>query len=77
MLLSRLLIELWIVLMLTKLFFKWGNPGLFFVYFRSFLITISLPIEKSVDYVLGIRTQGRRIVGTDKTMELWRPPNVN
>ena len=33
-------------------FFK--NPGLFFVYFHSFLITISIQIEKSVDVVLGI-----------------------
>ena len=24
--------------------------------------------------MLGIRTQGRRIVGTDETTELWRPP---
>ena len=24
--------------------------------------------------MLGIRTQGRRMVGTDKTTELWRPP---
>ena len=26
--------------------------------------------------MLGIRTQGRRMVGTDKTMELWRPLKV-
>ena len=44
-----------------------------FVYFRYFLDTISI-IEKSVDGVLGIRTQGRRMVGADETMELWRPP---
>ena len=43
-----------------------------FVYFRYFLDTISI-IEKSVDGVLGIRTQGRRMVGADETMELWRP----
>ena len=29
---------------------------------------------KSIDGVLGIRTHGRRIVGADKTTELWRPP---
>ena len=52
---------------------KWANPGLFFVYFRSFLITISIQIEKSIDGVLGIRTRGRRMVGADETMELWRP----
>ena len=44
-----------------------------FVYFRSFLSTISIQIEKSIDGVLGIRTRGRRMVGADKTMELWRP----
>ena len=45
-----------------------------FVYFYSFLVTISVQIEKSNDGVLGIRTRGRRMVGADKTMELWRPP---
>ena len=35
-----------------------GHPGLFFVYFRPFLITISIiQIEKSVDGVLGIQTR--------------------
>ena len=48
-------------------FKKCANPGLFFVYFRSFLITISIQIEKSIDGVLGIRTRGRRMVGTDET----------
>ena len=24
----------------------------------------------------GIRTRGRRMVGTDKTTELWRPSNL-
>ena len=43
------------------------------IYFtlKVFLI---IQIEKSVDGVLGIQTQGRRMVGADKTMELWRPP---
>ena len=49
---------------------------LFVFYFRSFLVTISIQIEKSKDGVLGIRTQGRRMVGADKTTELWRPPRV-
>ena len=45
------------------------------VYFRPFLMTISIiDIEKSVDVVLVIQTRGRRIVGTDKSTELWRPP---
>ena len=38
-------------------FLKWANPGIFFVYFRPFLITISIiQIENSVDCVIGIRT---------------------
>ena len=38
-----------------KSFFYMGHSGLFFVYFRPFLSTISLiQIEKSVDGVLGI-----------------------
>ena len=52
----------------------WAYPGLFFVYFRPYHITNQLQIEKSVDGVLEIRTQGRRMVGTDETTELWRPP---
>ena len=43
--------------------------------FRLFHITIQLQIEKSIDGVLGIRTGGRKMVGADETMELWRPPN--
>ena len=27
--------------------------------------------------MLGIRTRGRRMVGADETMELWRPPTIN
>ena len=53
---------------------KMGQSWPLFVYFRSFLITISMQIEKSVDSVLGIRTRGCRMVGADETMELWRPP---
>ena len=45
-----------------------GQSRPLFVYFRSFLVTISIiQIEKSIDGVLGIRTQGRRMVGADKT----------
>ena len=37
------------------IFFKWAKPGLFFVYFRPFLITISIiQIEKIVDGVLAL-----------------------
>ena len=31
-------------------------------------------MEKSGDGVLGILTWGHRMVGTDETMRLWRPP---
>ena len=51
-----------------------GQSGPLFVYFRPFLITISIiQIEKSVDGVLGIRTCSRRMVGEDDTTELWLP----
>ena len=46
-----------------------------FVYFRYFIITISIiQIEERVDGVLGIRTRGGRMVCADKTMDLWQPP---
>ena len=58
-----------------KSFFKkMGQSRPLFVYFRYFLITISI-IEKSIDGVLGIQTLGRRMVGADETTELWRPPH--
>ena len=56
-----------------KSFFM-GQSWLLFVYFHSFLVTISIQIEKSVDGVLGIWTQGHRMVGADESTELWRPP---
>ena len=59
---------------ITDFFSKMGQYRPLFVYFRSFLIIISTQIEKSIDDVLGIRTRGRRMVGIDETMELWRPP---
>ena len=60
--------------LLKELFNRWANPGLFFVYFRPFLITISIiQIEKSIDGVHGIWTRGCRMAGADKTTELWRP----
>ena len=56
---------------ILRLFKKWANPGLFFVYFRLFPITISIiQIEKSIDGVLGIWTRGHRIIDTDDTTEL-------
>ena len=60
-----------------KIFFKMGQSLPLFVYFRYFLDTFSIiQIEKSVDGVLGIRTRGCRMVGADKTTELWRPPKT-
>ena len=57
-------------------FFKRAITASFFVYFRSFLVTISIQIEKSVDGMLGIQTLGHRMVGADETTELWRPPTI-
>ena len=49
-----------------------GKSQPLFVYFHPFLITISIvKLEKSVDGVLGIRTHGHRMEGTDDTTELW------
>ena len=48
-----------------------------FVYFRSFLIPITISIiqiEKSIFGVRGIRTRGRRMVDEDETTELWWHP---
>ena len=52
---------------------KWANPGLF-LYFRFFLVTILIQIEKNVDGVFGIRTWGHRMVGADENTEHWQPP---
>ena len=52
---------------LSPYFLKWAKHG-FFVYFRPFLVTISIIlIEKSINGVLGIQTEGHRIVGADET----------
>ena len=53
-----------------------GQSRPLFVYFRSPPVSISIQIEKSIDGVLGIRTQGCRMVGADETMELWRPSDI-
>ena len=64
----------------------WANSGLFFVLFLSFSLSnnnYSFNFKfndtkwKNVDGVLGIRTQGRRVVGADKTTELFRSCNFN
>ena len=54
-----------------------GQSRPLFVYFSSFLVTISIQIQKRVDGVLGMQTLGRRMVGADETTELWRPQNRN
>ena len=33
----------------------------------------TMQIAKSIDVVLGIQTRGRRMVGNDDAIELWRP----
>ena len=54
---------------------KMGQSQPLFGYFSPFLFTIAITqIEKSLDVVLGIRTRSRRMDGSDKTTELWRPP---
>ena len=56
---------------------KKGQSRPLFVYFRPFLITISIiQIEKSVYGVLGIWTRGCMMVGADESTELWRPPQT-
>ena len=49
-------------------------PGPILASLCLFLITIQFQIDKSVDIVLGNRTQGRRMVGADGTTELGWPP---
>ena len=58
----------------------WANPGLFFVYFRPFLISTTVQyqfqqfiLKKHRWCAWDIRTWGRRMVGADETTEL--PPN--
>ena len=46
--------------------------------FVLFLITIlKIQTEKSIDSVLGIQTRCGRMVGADKTTELWLPQNFH
>ena len=46
---------------------KMGQSRPLFVYFCTFLVTISIQTEKSIDSVQGIQTRGRRMVGADET----------
>ena len=51
------------------------------VYFRHFCQNIDKYRKendnKSVDGVQGIQTRDRRIVGADKSTELWQPPSTD
>ena len=53
-----------------------GQNQPLFVYFRSFhCAKINLTIiDKSVDGVLGTRTRGGRMDGSDESTEQWRHP---
>ena len=61
-------------------FFKWAKPALFlfiFVLFSDRMDKYSTNLtinEKSVDGMLGTRTQGSRMEGADESTELWRHP---
>ena len=55
-------------------FLKGPIPASFCIFSSFSNYNFKIQIEKSVDGVLGIQTQGRRMVGADKTTELWRPP---
>ena len=68
-----LLLSLFVSLSVLLFFFK--KNGTIRASFCPVLITISIKqYEKSIVGVLGIQTQGRRMVGADETTELWRPP---
>ena len=56
-------------------FLNMDQSRLLFLLFSFFSCYIfKNTIEKSADGVLWIRTQGRKMVGTDETTELWRTP---
>ena len=46
-----------------------ANPCQFFVYFRLFYMTILIYFEKSVEGVLGARTQSDRMEDADESTE--------
>ena len=51
---------------------KWAKPGLFFFIFVLFSTQCQIHHKRRCG-VLGIRTQDRRMVGADKSTELWLP----
>ena len=49
------------------------NPALFLFIFVLFLLRFQkYKLKKCVDGVLGIQINSHRMVGADKTMELWQ-----
>ena len=55
-----------------------ANPDLFWFIFVLFTLpTIKIKIEKALIFLLGTRHRGRKLVGSDGSTELWRPPNEN
>ena len=49
------------------------QSGPLFVSFHTYHIIIKIQINKSVDFAIGIWTSGCRMVGSDRSTELWRP----
>ena len=57
------------------LFLNGPMPGLFFCLFLPFHhVTIQIQIDKGIDGVLGIRTRGGMMEGSDESTELLRQP---
>ena len=62
--------------------FKWANPVLYLFIFVLFTLQFRMTniqfeqykLKKSIDGVLGTRTQGSKMEGADKSTELWRHP---
>ena len=48
-----------------------GQSWTLFVNFSTFQINIQLEIEESIDVLLGIQTEGSKMVGTNGSTELW------
>ena len=57
-----------------QMFLIWANPGHFLVYFRPFLIPISIPISTiKIEWCAWDSNPGRWMLSVDETTELWRP----
>ena len=75
---ARILVIATLEVSQTKMFFKYGpNPASFCLIssFSQYNDKHSTKFDyKSIDGVLGIQTRDCRMVGTDESTELWRPP---